>query len=159
MPTVDFEKLVRALNLEKRRVQQLVHEGMPKEGRGQYDPIKCMHFNIQYLQRALETKTASSLDGDVVGEREEQVRLLRAHADLREMKLVRELSQVISINVADRKLADLIRTTTARLTAVRPPPAPDLVGETSLIMIQAKLERAIHDRLRFLAKGPGLAFH
>ena len=42
MPLVNVERVAQALNLQKRRVQQLVKEGMPKEGRGQYDPVKCM---------------------------------------------------------------------------------------------------------------------
>ena len=152
MPTVDVTKVASALNLDERRVQQLVKEGMPRETRGQYDPVKCMLWYIRFLQGALEKKAVPTLDGGFVGEREERVRLLRADADLREMELARERSLVISIDDYERTLADLILTTKARIMAIPPRLAPDLVGETSRVMVQAKLEKACKESLAYLAK-------
>ena len=152
MPTVDVTKVASALNLDERRVQQLVKEGMPRETRGQYDPVKCMLWYIRFLQSALEKKAVPTLDGGFVGEREERVRLLRADADLREMELARERSLVISIDDYERTLADLILTTKARIMAIPPRLAPDLVGETSRVMVQAKLEKACKESLAYLAK-------
>jgi len=48
---VDVTKVASALNLDPRRVQQLVQEGMPRMSRGQYDPVKYMVWYIRYLQR------------------------------------------------------------------------------------------------------------
>jgi phage terminase Nu1 subunit (DNA packaging protein) len=152
VPTVDVTKVATALNLDERRVQQLVKEGMPRETRGQYDPVKCMLWYIRFLQSALEKKAVPTLDGGFVGEREERVRLLRADADLREMELARERSLVISIDDYERTLADLILTTKARIMAIPPRLAPDLVGETSRVMVQAKLEKACKESLAYLAK-------
>ena len=152
MPTVDVTKVASALNLDERRVQQLVKEGMPRETRGQYDPVKCMLWYIRFLQSALEKKAVPTLDGGFAGEREERVRLLRADADLREMELARERSLVISIDDYERTLADLILTTKARIMAIPPRLAPDLVGETSRVMLQAKLEKACKESLAYLAK-------
>jgi phage terminase Nu1 subunit (DNA packaging protein) len=87
---VNAEKVAQALNLTESRVHQLVKAGLPKEGRGQYDAVKCMLWYIRYLQQALEKKSVPTLDGGFVGEREERVRLLRADADLREMELAKE---------------------------------------------------------------------
>ena len=42
MSTVNVTRVASALNLTEQRVQQLVHEGMPREARGQYDAVKCM---------------------------------------------------------------------------------------------------------------------
>jgi phage terminase Nu1 subunit (DNA packaging protein) len=50
MPTVEVSKVAAFLNLDERRVQQLVKEGMPRESRGQYDPVKCAHFYIRFSQ-------------------------------------------------------------------------------------------------------------
>jgi phage terminase Nu1 subunit (DNA packaging protein) len=50
MSFVDVLKVAQALNLEVRRVQQLVKEGIPREARGQYDAVKCMLFYIRYLR-------------------------------------------------------------------------------------------------------------
>ena len=72
MATVDVTKVASALNLTKQRVQQLVKEGLPREGRGQYDPMKCMLWYIRYLQQALEKKAVPTLEGGFVGEREER---------------------------------------------------------------------------------------
>jgi hypothetical protein len=56
MPTVDVNKVGAFLHLGKRRVQQLAMEGMPREARGQYDPIKCGRWYIRFLQSAWKTK-------------------------------------------------------------------------------------------------------
>lgn len=152
MATVDVDRVASALNLERRRVQQLVKEGMPREAHGQYDPVKCMLWYIRYLQTALEKKSVPTLEGGFVGEREERVRLLRADADLREMELARERSLVISIADYERTLADLILTTKARVMAIPPRVAPEIVGQTSRVMAQALIEKACKEALAYLAK-------
>ena len=82
MPITDVERVAQALNLTRSRVAQLVKQGMPKEGRGQYDPVKYMLWYIRFLQTAIEKKSVPMTDGTFAGEREERVRLLRADADL-----------------------------------------------------------------------------
>ena len=152
MATVDVGKVANALNLTEQRVQQLVKEGMPREGRGQYDAVKCMLWYIRYLQQALEKKSIPTLDGGYAGEREERVRLLRADADLREMELAKERGQLISLATHESELSNLVLTTKARIMAVPPRLAPELVTETSRLMIQAKMEAALKDALALLAK-------
>jgi phage terminase Nu1 subunit (DNA packaging protein) len=152
MPTVDVTKVASALNLDERRVQQLVKEGMPREARGQYDPVKCMLWYIRYLQQALEKKAVPTLDGGFVGEREERVRLLRADADLREMELAKERGLLVALPDIESKLTDLVLTTKARIMAMPPRLAPELVGETSRVMIQAKIEKACKESLAYLAR-------
>jgi phage terminase Nu1 subunit (DNA packaging protein) len=155
MPTVAAEKIAQALNLTEQRVHQLVKEGLPKEGRGRYDPVKCMLFYIRYLQRALERKSIPTLDGGYAGEREERVRLLRADADLREIELAKERGQLVAINDVEKDLTDLVLTTKARIMAIPPRLAPELVGEMSQVMIQAKLEKACRESLSYLARSRG----
>jgi phage terminase Nu1 subunit (DNA packaging protein) len=152
MPTVDVTKVASALNLDERRVQQLVKEGMPREARGQYDPVKCMLWYIRYLQQALEKKAVPTLDGGFFGEREERVRLLRADADLREMELAKERGLLVALPDFEATLTDLVLTTKARIMALPPRLAPELVGETSRVMIQAKIEKACKESLAYLAR-------
>jgi phage terminase Nu1 subunit (DNA packaging protein) len=152
MPTVSVEKVAGFLNLTPQRVQQLVKEGMPRESRGEYDAIKCAGWYIRYLQTALEKKAVPTLEGGFVGEREERIRLLRADADLKEMELARERSQLVAIPDVEKLLTDLVLTTKARILAIPPRLAPDLVGETQRTMIQAKLEKACVEALAYLAK-------
>jgi phage terminase Nu1 subunit (DNA packaging protein) len=153
MGTVTADKIAQALNLSERRVHQLVREaGLPKQGRGQFDPMKCMLFYIRYLQDAIEKKTVPTLDGGFVGERKERMRLLSADADLKEMELAKQRSQLVAIQDVEGAVADLVRTTTARVMVIPPRLAPELVGETSRMMIQAKLERAFRETLAHLAR-------
>ena len=153
MPTVNAEKIARALNLTESRVHQLVKEGMPKEGCGQFDPVKCLHFYIRYLQNKIEQKTMPTLDGDE-NERSARVRLLRTQADLKEIELAKQQSQYISLSDYEKFLAALIRTTTAVVMALPGQLAPELVGETSRVMIQAKIDKAVKKALHDLARTP-----
>ena len=152
MPTVGVTKVASALNLKVRRVQQLVGLGMPREGRGQYNVMRCMLWYARYLQGVLEKRSASMPDGGHAGVREERVRLLRADADLKELRLAHERSQLISLADYEHALADLFVTTKTRIMAIPPQLACELVGETSRVMIQAKLEKACKEALAYLAK-------
>ncbi len=152
MPLVDVTKVAAALNLTPQRVQQLVHEGMPREDRGRYDAVKCMLFYIRYLQRALEKKSVPMADGGYAGEREERIRLLRADADLREIELAKERGQLVAIQDVEIAMTDLVLTTKARIIAIPPRLAPELVGEPSRVMVQAKLEKACKEALAYLAE-------
>jgi phage terminase Nu1 subunit (DNA packaging protein) len=145
------EKVAQALNLTVSRVHQLVKEGMPKDGRGSFDPVKCMLFYIRYLQAALEKKSVPTLDGGFVGEREERVRLLRADADLREIELAEKRGQLVAIHDVEMEMTNLVLTTKARIMAIPPRLAPELVGENSRVMIQAKIEKACKEALASLA--------
>lgn len=151
MPLADVGRVAQALNLTEQRVQQLVKEGMPKEARGQYDPVKCMLWYIRYLQAALEKKSVPVGDGAYAGEREERVRLLRADADLREIELAKERALLVALPDVEQMLTDLVLTTKARMMSIPPRLAPELVGETSRVMIQAKIEKSVKEALAYLA--------
>jgi hypothetical protein len=125
---------------------------MPKEARGQYDAVKCMLWYIRYLQAALEKRSVLMPDGAYAGEREERVRLLRTDADLREMELAKQRGLMVSIHDVEREMTDLVLTTKSRIMAIPPRLAPELVGESSRVMIQAKLEKACKECLAYLAK-------
>ena len=151
MATIGVERLGRALNLTRSRIAQLVHEGMPKQARGQYDFFKCAAWYIRYLQRALE-KGNTVLDGGPTGEREERIRLLRVIADSKELELSRERSKLVAIDDVDQTMADLVRTTKAHIMAIPSRLAPELIGENSRLMIEAKINKAIREALSRLAR-------
>lgn len=152
MAFVDVGRVAQALNLDERRVQQLVKEGLPRETRGQYDPVKCMLWYIRYLQSALEKKSIPTLDGGFAGEREERIRLLRADADMREIELARERGLLVAIDDVERDITDLILTTKARVMAVAPRVAPELLGLNSRVMAQAIVEKSLKEALLQLSK-------
>jgi phage terminase Nu1 subunit (DNA packaging protein) len=155
MALVDVKRLAAALNVTDRRVQQLTKEGLPKELRGKYDLGKCMLWYIRYLQAALE-KSKVPLDGghggEYVGARDEKVRLLRAEAELKEIELAQQRGQLMAIADVESEMTELVLTTKARIMAIAPRVAPELVGESSRVMIQAKIEKACKEALLQLAK-------
>lgn len=152
MAIVDVTRVAQALNLQPRRVQYLVKEGMPREARGKYDPVKCMCFYVRYLQGLIDKK--STPRDDQAAEGAERVRLLRAKADIRELQVARERSQLVAIGDVQAFINELVDVTTTYIMAVPPRLAPELVGETSRLLIQAKIEKAFKAALSALAKSP-----
>jgi phage terminase Nu1 subunit (DNA packaging protein) len=152
MSTVDVERVANALNIEPRRVQQLVKEGMPREKRGEYDAVKCLFWYVRYLQahikRLSPNTSPEGSEGD--NERKQRVRLLRAEADLKELELARERGEFVALADVEKIMTDLVVTTKARILAVASRVAPELVGEPRTV-IEAKLDRALKGALTALA--------
>jgi phage terminase Nu1 subunit (DNA packaging protein) len=155
MALVDVTRVAQALNLTEQRVQQLVKEGLPREKRGQYDAVKCMLWYIRYLQAVIEKKAVNLGKEGSAGERQERVRLLRADADMREIELAKERSQLVALADVEASMTDLVLTTKARVMAIAPRLAPELVGETSRVMIEAKIEKSCKEALTLLAREGG----
>jgi phage terminase Nu1 subunit (DNA packaging protein) len=152
MATVDVGKVASALNLDERRVQQLVKEGMPRVSRGRYDPVKCMLWYVRYLQGVLERSSVPTPDDGFSEERVERVRLLRAQADLREMELASLRSSVIPVADYERTLGALTQTIKAAVMAIAPRVAPEIIGQKSRMMVQALIEKQCKEALSYLAK-------
>ena len=101
-----IKELAAILNLTPARIQQLVQEGLPKKLRGKYDLDQCLGWYIR-LQALVEKKAIVGEGGEVFkNEREERLRLLRADADLREIELARERSQLVAIEDVEKEMAD-----------------------------------------------------
>jgi phage terminase Nu1 subunit (DNA packaging protein) len=150
---VPIKQLADILNLTESRIQQLVQEGLPKKLRGRYDRDQCTGWYIRYLQALVEKKVIVDPGGEALAsERESRLRLLRADAELREIELARERGQLVSIEDVEREMTDLILVTKARVLAVGARVAPELVGETSRVMIQAVIEKAHKEALSQLAR-------
>jgi hypothetical protein len=112
-----------------------------------------MRFYVRYLQALVEERAIAGEGGAVLpNERAERLRLLGAHAGLREIELARERGHLVAIEDVEHEMADIIRDTKARVFAVGPRVAPELVGETSRIMIQAKVDKAHREALAELAR-------
>lgn len=151
MPTyADRDRLAKALNLGPRRVNQLVKEGMPRESRGTYDLGACTLWYIRYLQEAIDKKTVTA-DDEYLGLNDQRVRALRANAELKEMEVAHKRSTTAKLTDIRLALSDLVLMTKARLMAISPRLALDLMGEGSKLIIQAKIEKAIKDALNQLA--------
>jgi len=154
MPIVAIEKVADALNLTPRRVQQLVKEGLPREAKGQYDPVKCLLWYVRYLQNKLKSKPVDSGDGVFTSEREERVRRLRADSEIKELNLAERRKKLVAISDVERAVYELVLTTKARMQALPPRLADELMGVTSRVMLQTLIEKAINEALVQLSKGP-----
>jgi phage terminase Nu1 subunit (DNA packaging protein) len=153
---VGVKELAEILNLTPRRIQQLVQEGLLNRCRGKYDRDESVRLYIRYLQ-ALAEENVGEGGAVLPNERETRLRLLRADADLRDDRLARERSQLVTIEDVEHEMAELIGITRARVFAVAARVAPELAGETSRLMIQAKIDKAHREVLAQLAKNvPGL---
>jgi hypothetical protein len=76
---------------------------------------------------------------------------------LKEIELAKERGQLVAIQDVEKEMTDLVLITKARIMAIPPRLAPELVGEPSRVMIQAKLEKACKESLSYLAKTGGAA--
>jgi phage terminase Nu1 subunit (DNA packaging protein) len=135
------------------RVQQLTHEGLPKRLRGRYDVDSCTTWYIKYLQALVAKKAFTNEDGEVrENERSSRLRLLCADADLKEMQLARERGQLVAVQDVEKEMSELVIVVKARVMAVGARVAPEVVGEMSRVMAQAKVEKSLREALAQLEK-------
>lgn len=152
------EDVAKLFGLTPSRIHQLVKEGLPKEKRGKFDFVKAVKWYVRFLRSALEKKAIPvGKEGEktYVGEREARIREITATADLKELELAEKRRELVSVGDVERVLADLVLTTKAQIMAIPPRLAPELVSETSRVMVQAKLEKACKEALGYLAKSVG----
>lgn len=148
-----IEEISSALNITVRRVNQLAKEGiLPREGRGDYNLGKCMATYIRYLQAALSKKATMDENGELSSLQGNRQELMKVQIERERFELAKVRSEFIPIEAHEKILSDLIMETKARVKAVGARVAPDLVGEESRLMIQAKLERAHDEALLQLSK-------
>jgi len=146
MPTVNVHQLAKMFDRRPRRIQELVKEGMPHLSRGKYDQGKCFEWYVRYLHNKIEKK-----GDEFSGLNEQRVRGMRASAEVKEIELARKKGELVKLSDVQRVWSDLILMTKARLLSIPPRLAIDILGESSRVMMQAKIERAIKDALTQLA--------
>jgi phage terminase Nu1 subunit (DNA packaging protein) len=154
MALVNVSALAKAMNVGERRIEQLVHEGMPREGRGRYDLGKCLLWYVRFLQKALEARRIEMSDGELASYKEEKLALLRIDRELREIELAQKRKELVAIDDVEKAYSDMALTIKARMMGVPARLAAELVGETSRVMIQAKIEKEVWATLAQLAKSP-----
>ena len=72
---------------------------------------------------------------------------MRASIEMKEIELAQKKGELVKLYVVKRVWSDLILMTRARLLSLPPRLAIDVFGESSRVMLQAKIERAIKDAL------------
>lgn len=135
------------LHLGDRRVQQLAREGLPKASRGRYNVEACRSWYIRYLQKKLAEKALPDPDGGLTATTEVRHRLLSMEAEIRQLDLAEKRGVLISIEKVGKDLAGLVLEIKTRLLAVPPRLAGEVIGEKEIVVIQDKIERALHEAL------------
>ncbi|MGC1089319.1 MAG: hypothetical protein WA894_12825, partial [Candidatus Acidiferrum sp.] len=135
--------LANLFGITEQRIHQLAQKGMPKESRGKFDLLKCVRWYVRYLTGVIEKTSTPSAGVEYVSERDERIRSIRADADLKEIELAKRRGQLVSIRDVEKEMTDLVLTTKARIHAVAPRVAPNVVNENSRVMIHAIIEKAL----------------
>jgi hypothetical protein len=77
---------------------------------------------------------------------------LRAEAELKEMELARQRGLLVAIADVESEWSSLVLSIKARIMAIPPRLAPEILRETSRVMAQAKIEKYCKEALAQLAK-------
>jgi phage terminase Nu1 subunit (DNA packaging protein) len=147
---VGIAAIAERLRLTPRRIQQLAGEGLPRVTRGKYDVDAVLDWYIAKLERQLARQTDE--DGDIAMREREELRMISAKADLQEIELAGKRRELVAIGDVEKQMTDLVITTKARIMTVPARVAPELLGEQSRVMVQAKIEKAIKEALSHLAE-------
>lgn len=147
---VNSAAVAEALNLTERRVEQLVHEGMPRVSRGKYDLWTCARWYIQYLQKAIERRATENGEGTHANLTEEKKRLIRIQADTALLEYRQKTGELIPAHLVDDKFVTFASTIRDRFFALPSRVAGRLEGERKEA-IREKLFEAVKDVLNGLA--------
>lgn len=123
----NVDQVARALNVTPRRVQQLVKEGMPRDGRGEYDIGPCMAWYIRYLQSALERRGTETGDG-IISLAAERARLAKAQADKTEMENAVRRGLLVDLAATESAWGQCISNARAKLLGLGAKLGPRLVN-------------------------------
>jgi len=152
MALINVKEMAKAIHLDKRSVQRLVKDsGMPRAKKGLYDKDKCTFWYVCFLQRSLEKRAVPTGDGNYSGLTDERVRSVRADAEMKEIELAEKRGELVPIRQVMKVFVDLVHMTKARVMATPPRIAPEIMGETSRVMIQAIVEKQLKAALNHLA--------
>jgi phage terminase Nu1 subunit (DNA packaging protein) len=147
---VGIAAIAERLRLTPRRIQQLAGEGLPRVTRGKYDVDAVLDWYVAKLERQLARQTDE--DGDIALREKEEMRMLSAKADLQELDLASRRRELVSIADVEKTMTDLVITTKARILTVPARVAPEILGEQSRVMVQAKIEKALKESLSHLSE-------
>lgn len=150
---VNADALAEACNLTRRRVNQLVNEGIiPRASRGRYDLVAALRAYVRFLQQATSAKATITDDGKVVSTRNERARLLTADADLKELDLAERRGEVMAIADYEAILSALVIEVKAQVNAIGARAAGRVIGEENRGKVQTTIDAEATAALSALAK-------
>lgn len=147
MALVNTKQVAAACNLTVRRVEQLVHEGMPREDRGRFELGKVLLWYVRYLQKALERRAVPSADGEMAALGDARIRSVSASASLLELELAEKRRQMVALPDVERSWLTIVTTTRARILAIPSRIAPQVVGLTDRTRIETLIGEEVRHAL------------
>jgi phage terminase Nu1 subunit (DNA packaging protein) len=140
------------LNLTRRRIEQLVEEGMPRAGRGQYDLEACVKWYVASLQE----RANGALGPDGIAGRAswdyERTRVMRADAELKEMEVAERRGELVSVARVGEMWDEAFGRLRARMLASIGKTAPRAVGLKSVRRANKVLEEIVREALEAAAE-------
>lgn len=143
------------LNLSKRHVQQLAHEGMPKaNARGIYYIDDCLRWYVRYLQSKVKTGKFADKEGGDQGSPAATAKhqLLEIDLELKQIDLQARREELIPIEVVKKDFAGLVIEIRTRILSLPPRLAAEVLGETDLAVSQVKIDKSLKRALEALSK-------
>lgn len=146
---VSAKTLGKVLGVSDRRIMQMADDGvLEKVGRGRYDLAKCVQAYISFKTKETKLEKESIVDGYEM----EKIKLTRAKRLMEEKKLqiiVGDLHRSQTVKaVMNRMLANF----KGKIQALPVKLAPRLIGETSVMVIQDKMQEAVGECLTELSE-------
>ena len=139
------------LNLTTRQIHNLVEVGLPtrsRRGKVVYPFPDCLTWYIQYkIDKAVEAVAPKDLD-------EAEKRKAIADAQLAELKLAKELRQVVTVEESARAVEVMLAQLRSTLLTVPQRYAPKVVGLKSIMEATGVLDALVVDTLTALS-APG----
>lgn len=141
MALVSSTALAGILELDRRRVEQLANEGMPRAARGKYDLEKCVRWYVAFLRK---TKDRANVNAGFEAER---TRAMRADASKKEIELARLMGELIPVEDAAAMWEEAIERIRSSMLASVSANARRVVGVKTIAEANTVLEEIVHKAL------------
>ena len=148
---IGVQELSKLFGISTERIRQLVKEGMPQEGRGRYDFVRCALWYIRFLQEAVKRRTQPGDVGGADALRKERAASLSADTELRLLALAERRRELVPVEVAARMFDEAVTTFRAKMLAGIHKTGIRVLGARTQAQANAMVEEVIHDALRSVA--------
>ena len=138
MAAVTGDQVAKYFGLTLARVTQLVKEGMPRKGKGQYDLGECAAWYIRFLQAKLKGRPGGE-EGAKLNETKD--RLLSIQVERESIALEKEKGSMILVSDAQKVWTDALSAVRARVNTIPAQATPRIVGETNQLIIRGTIEK------------------
>jgi phage terminase Nu1 subunit (DNA packaging protein) len=149
---VDVNTIAREFGCSERQVQMLVRDGMPKSGRGEYDLVECLRWRIGQHKAEIERAKCSTVEAKSLNE--EQARLAKASADLKELKVSQMRGELVPIGIYKRIVGEKFSTVRVGVLSLPDRISARLEG-LDRAEIKKRLKEAVREILAELSGGDG----